>query len=86
MCTRRASRGKLGKSKSASCVEYMMFPLGLAMPIGREVTRLLITWAVTVQKCAVLPLSAMANASGGMRVGGGTYGRNSRVAKTRIVI
>jgi hypothetical protein len=41
------------------------------MPIGRVVTRLLITCAVTVQKCAVLPLSAIASESGGMRVGGG---------------
>ena len=50
MYTRRASKGKLGKSNSASCVEYMMDPLGLAMPIGRDVGRLFMTAAETVQK------------------------------------
>ena len=48
-----------------------MVPLGLAMPIGLVVIRLLSTCAVTVQKCAVLPLSAMAVKLGGMLMGGG---------------
>jgi hypothetical protein len=47
-----------------------MVPLGLAMPMGVDVTRLLTTAAVIVQKCAVLPESAMPNVSGGMMVGG----------------
>jgi hypothetical protein len=47
-----------------------MVPLGLAMPIGFWVGRLLMTAADTVQKCAVLPLSAIARVSGGMTVGG----------------
>lgn len=43
------------------------------MLIGRVVGRLLITAAETVQKCAVLPLSAIARESGGLRgVGGPT--------------
>ena len=42
------------------------------MPIGLEAGRLLMTAAVTVQKCAVLPLSAMAIVSaGGIIFGGG---------------
>ena len=48
----------------------MMVPLGLALPIGDVVGLLLMTAADTVQKCAVLPLSAMAILSGGMIVGG----------------
>jgi hypothetical protein len=50
----------------------MMLPFGLAMPIGRVVGRLLMTAADTVQKWAVLPLSAMALKLGGMVIGG-TY-------------
>ena len=50
----------------------MMLPLGLAIPIGRVVGLLLRTVAVTVQKWAVLPESAMATESGGTMVGG-TY-------------
>ena len=74
MCTRRAARGKAGISKSASCVECMIVPFGLAMLMGLVAGRLLMTCAVTpVQKWEVLPLSAMASASGGMIVGGGTY-------------
>ena len=71
ICTRRATGGKLGRSRSASWVEYMMVPLGFAIPMGLlDVTpRLLIPSAVTVQKCAVLPESAMASVSGGMIVG-----------------
>ena len=38
-----------------------MEPFGLVMPIGLEVGRRLTTWASTVQKCDVQPLSAMAN-------------------------
>jgi hypothetical protein len=48
-----------------------MLPLGLAIPIGRVVGLLLRTVAVTVQKWAVLPESAMATESGGTMVGGG---------------
>ena len=47
-----------------------MVPFGLAMPMGLEAMRLLITAAVTVQKCAVLTESAIAMVSGGMIVGG----------------
>ena len=60
-------------SSSATCVEYMTVPLGLAMPMGWEVGRLLRTVAVTVQKWAVLPLSAIATESEGeVGVGGPT--------------
>ena len=76
--------GRLGKSNSASCVEYMMEPLGLAMPIGRVVGRLLMTAAETMQKCAVLPELAMAVISGGMMVGG-TYSNRRETIITRIV-
>ncbi len=76
MWTRRAESGRVGRSSSASCVEYMIAPLGFAMAIGRVVGRLLMTAADTVQKCAVLPLSAMAMVeSGGMTVGGGPTGK-----------
>ena len=47
-----------------------MLLLGLAMPMGCVVGRLFMTLAETVQKCAVLPLSAMASESGGIMVGG----------------
>ena len=47
-----------------------MEPFGFAMPMGRVVGRLLTTAAETVQKCAVLPESAIAVTSGGMMVGG----------------
>jgi hypothetical protein len=47
-----------------------MAPLGLRMPIGLVVGRLLMTWAETVQKCDVLPLSAIANESGDIVMGG----------------
>ena len=50
MWTRRADGGRLGKSSSASCVEYINVPLGLAMPIGWVAGRLLMTAAETVQK------------------------------------
>ena len=52
----------------------MIVPFGLAMLIGRVVGRLLTTCAERVQKWAVLPLSAMANLSGGMVIGGGPMG------------
>ena len=71
MWTRRAARGRLGRLSSASWVEYIMVPLGLAMPIGLEVGRLLTTAAETVQKCAVLPESAIPSILGGIIVGGG---------------
>ena len=73
MFTRRAVIGKLGMSSSASWVEYIIVPFGFVIPIGVVVGRLFITLAVTVQKCAVLPLSAIARESGGIMVGGGTY-------------
>ncbi len=60
MWTWRAELGRLGMSSSASCVEYIINPLGLVIPIGVVVRRLLMTCASTVQKWAVLPLSAMA--------------------------
>ena len=65
--------------KIASCVEYIMVPLGLAIPMGRVVGRLLITAAVMVHKCAVLPESAIARASGGIMVGGGPMGTVARL-------
>jgi hypothetical protein len=37
-------------SKSASCVEYMVVPLGFWMAIGGLAGRLLMTWADVVQK------------------------------------
>jgi hypothetical protein len=76
MWTGCAKSGRLERSSSASCVEYMMEPLGSAMAIGRVMGRLLMTAADTVQKCAVLPLSAMAMVeSGGMTVGGTNWTR-----------
>jgi hypothetical protein len=47
----------------------MMDPLGFVMPIGRVVGRLLMTAAVTVQKWAVLPESAIARKLGGTILG-----------------
>ena len=47
--------------------------------MGRVVGRLLITAAVMVQKCAVLPESAIARASGGIMVGGGPMGTVARL-------
>ena len=41
MCTCRAARGRLGRSSLASWVVYKVVPLGLAMPRGQVVTRLL---------------------------------------------
>ena len=49
----------------------MIVPFGLAIPMGFVVGRLLMILAVTVQKCAVLPLSAMARESGGISSWGG---------------
>ena len=83
MWTRRAAMGRLGRSSSASCVEYMMVPFGFAIPIGLEVGRMLITAAVTVQKCAVLPLSAIAKESaGGIGSGGPTNTLDKLSAET----
>lgn len=67
-------------------MEYIIVPLGLAMPMGCVVTRLLTTWAVTVQEWAVLPLLAMATESGGLIAGMGTYYGSSRETKSRIVV
>jgi hypothetical protein len=50
MWTRRAAKGRLGRSSSASCVEYITVPFGLVMPIGRRVMRLLTMCAETLQK------------------------------------
>ena len=77
-----------GKSRSALWVEYNMVPYGLATPIeGQEVMSLLKTWAVTAQKHAKLPLSAMASESWDSGWGGGgplrTLDQNT---KTRIVV
>ena len=71
--TWRADNGSWGMSSSASCVEYMIEPLGLVIPMGLVVGRLLMTCAETVQKCAVQPLSAIANDGDGSRVGGPTW-------------
>jgi hypothetical protein len=51
-----------------------MVPLGLAMPIGFRVGRLFMTAAEMVQKCAVLPLSAIAIVSRGIMFGAGGGG------------
>ena len=59
-------------SSLASWVEYIIVLFGFVIPIGVVVGRLFITLAVTVQKCAVLPLSAIARESGGIMVGGPT--------------
>jgi hypothetical protein len=72
MWTCRAADGNCGRSSSASWVEYIIVPLGLLIPMGLLVMRLLITWAEIVQKCAVLPLSAMAVVLGGIMLGGPT--------------
>jgi hypothetical protein len=50
----------------------MIVPFGLVIPIGFKVGRLLMTWAEMVQKWEVLPLSAIAKASGGISLGGPT--------------
>ncbi len=70
-------------SSSASWVEYMTEPLGLEIPIGRVVGRLLMTLAVTVQKCAVLPLSAIAKES---EEGGPTYTVDRHKSEYSLVI
>ena len=57
----RAAGGSMGKSRSASCVEVMMVPLGVRMEIGLSNRRLLMTGASMVPKWAVLPVSAMAS-------------------------
>jgi hypothetical protein len=59
MCTWQARGGKLGKSSSAVCVECMIAPFGLQMEMGCWANCLLITGVSTVQKCAVLPVSAI---------------------------
>ena len=63
MWTWRAAGGRPGTSSSASCVECMMEPLGFRIEIGSVVGRRWRTGKSTVQKCAVLPVSAMAGAS-----------------------
>lgn len=62
----------MGKSSSASWVDFMMSPLGLRMKIGFKVGRLFITGASIVPKWAVLPVSAMASWWGIVIVGGPT--------------
>ena len=59
MCTWRASGGRVGRSKSARCVEYITVQLGLHIAMGDVAMRLLRTGRSTVQKCVVLPVSAM---------------------------
>ena len=62
-----------------------MDPLGLAMLIGCEVGRLLTTAAVTVQKWAVLPESAIARPSGGIIVGGGPTKTEDKLNKPDLL-
>ena len=62
----------MGKSSSASWVDFMMSPLGLRMKIGFRVGRLFITGASIVPKWAVLPVSATASWWGIVNVGGPT--------------
>ena len=64
-------REALGSASSASWVECMMVPFGLLVTlIERVVGRFLMRAADTVQKCAVLPLSAIAKAVGGRQEAG----------------
>jgi hypothetical protein len=72
MCTCRAAGGRAGQSSSASCVDVMTVPLGVRMAMGWAVGRMLTTGAFTVQKCAVLPVSAMAVKSVRVSEGGPT--------------
>lgn len=60
MCTRRASRGRLGMSNSPVCEEYMRDPLGFWMTMGCRVSILFVTGMSVVKKWAVLPVSAIA--------------------------
>lgn len=71
MCTRRAARGSMGKSSSASCVEVITLPLGLRIVMGVTVVRWLMTGAVMVAKWAVLPVSAIAMFGWGRLLKGG---------------
>lgn len=76
MCTWRATAGKDGMSSSASWVECMMLPLGFLIAIGFVAGRMLMTGAFTVQKLAVLPVSATASmfvVGGGPSVDGGGF-------------
>jgi hypothetical protein len=58
--TFRAARGRDGMSSSASCVEYMMAPLGLRIWIGGLAFLLLITGADREKKFDVVPVSPIA--------------------------
>ena len=69
----------MGKSSSASWVDFMIAPLGLRMKIGFRVGRLLITGASMVPKWAVLPVSAMASWWGIEKMGGPTAFGASKV-------
>jgi hypothetical protein len=60
MCTHWAARGSMGKSRSASCMEVIMRPLGLHIVIGVRVVCWLMTVAVMVVKWAVLPVLVIA--------------------------
>ncbi len=62
-----------------------MVPLGLAIPMGRVVGRLLMTADVTVQKCVVLPLSAMVMESGGWKGAGGSTRTVDKVKSEAVV-
>jgi hypothetical protein len=56
----RAAGGSIGRSSSPSCVDVIVVPLGVVMVIGDEVGRLWRMGAEMVPKCAVQPVSAMA--------------------------
>ena len=55
----RPCGGKPGTSNSPSCVDFMMFPLGLRMEIGFLDILLLSTGVSSVPKFAVAPVSAI---------------------------
>ena len=59
MWTWRVVRGKCGRSNLATWVEYIMLPFGFRMAIGIVAVHLLMMGKSVVQKCAVLPVSAM---------------------------
>ena len=76
--TWRAAGGSDGRSNSASCVECITEPFGLRILMGLVAGRRLITWASTVQKCEVQPLSAIARVTDGVDEGGPTVEKEER--------
>jgi hypothetical protein len=69
ICTCVAVDGKAGSARLASCVEYMIVPLGHVMLTGLVVGRILITGALQVAKWLVQPVSAMLGGGGSFACG-----------------